>query len=78
MRKKQDKKDYSAPCCMIIQVSETSYLMDTSFPSQHKKATHASGPSASAKSFGLWSDEVRLWLDSSEEANDDGSSSWDD
>jgi hypothetical protein len=78
MRKKQEKKDYSAPCCMIIQVSETSYLMDTSFPSQHKKATHASGPSASAKSFGLWSDEVRLWLDSSEEANDDGSSSWDD
>lgn len=73
MRKKQEKKDYSAPCCMIIQVSETSYLMDTSFPSQHKKATHASGPSASAKSFGLWSDEVRLWLDSSEEANDDGS-----
>ena len=78
MRKKQEKKDYSAPCCMIIQVSETSYLMDTSFPSQHKKATHASGPSASSKSFGLWSDEVRLWLDSSEEANDDGSSSWDD
>lgn len=78
MRKKQEKKDYSAPCCMIIQVSETSYLMDTSFPSQHKKATHASGPSASAKSFGLWSDEVRLWLDSSEEANDDGSWSWDD
>jgi len=78
MRKKQEKKDYSAPCCMIIQVSETSYLMDTSFPSQHKKATHASGPSASAKSFGLWSDEVRLWLDSSEEANDDSSSSWDD
>lgn len=30
------------------------------------------------RSFGLWSDEVRLWLDSSEEANDDGSSSWDD
>ena len=46
MRKKQEKKDYSAPCCMIIQVSEMTYLMDTSFPSQHKKATHASGPSA--------------------------------
>ena len=77
MRKKQEKKDYSAPCCMIIQVSETTYLMDTSFPSQHKKATHASGPSASARSFGLWSDE-HFEEGSSEEANDDSSSSWDD
>ena len=72
MRKKQEKKVYSAPCCMIIQVSETTYLMDTSFPSQHKKATHASGPSASAKSFGLWSDEHF------EEGSNDSSSSWDD
>ena len=77
MRKKQEKKVYSAPCCMIIQVSETTYLMDTSFPSQHRKATHASGPSASAKSFGLWSDE-HFEEGSSEEANDDSSSSWDD
>ena len=77
MRKKQEKKVYSAPCCMIIQVSETTYLMDTSFPSQHKKATHASGPSASAKSFGLWSDE-HFEEGSSEEANDNSSSSWDD
>ena len=75
--KKQEKKDYSAPCCMILQVSETTYLMDTSFPSQHKKATHASGPTASAKSFGLWSDE-HFEEGSSEEANDDSSSSWDD
>ncbi|WP_424049789.1 hypothetical protein [Prevotella melaninogenica] len=75
--KKQEKKDYSAPCCMIIQVSETTYLMDTSFPSQHKKANHGTGPTASAKSFGLWSDE-HLEEGSSEEANDDSSSSWDD
>ena len=77
MRKKQEKKDYSAPCCMIIQVSETTYLMDTSFPSQHKKATHASGPTAPAKSFGLWNDE-HFEEGSSEEANSDSSSSWDD
>ena len=77
MRKKQEKKVYSAPCCMIIQVSETTYLMDTSFPSQHKKATHASGPTASAKAFGLWNDE-HLEEGSNEEANDDSSSSWDD
>ena len=77
MRKKQEKKVYSAPRCMIIQVSETTYLMDTSFPSQHKKATHASGPSAQAKSFGLWNDE-HFEEGSSKEANDDSSSSWDD
>ena len=47
MRKKQ-KKNYSAPKCEIVQVSESTYLMDASFPSQHKKANHASGP-ASAK-----------------------------
>ena len=57
MRKKQVKKSYSAPACMIIQVNETTYLMDTSFPSQHKKANHGTGPTASAKSFGLWNDE---------------------
>ena len=77
MRKKQEKKDYSAPCCMIIQVSEMTYLMDTSFPSQHKKANHGTGPTAQAKSFGLWSDE-HFEEGSSEEANDDSSSSWDD
>ena len=76
MRKKQEKKVYSAPRCMIIQVSETTYLMDTSFPSQHKKANHGTGPTASAKSFGLWSDE-HFEEGSSEEANNDSSSSWD-
>ena len=50
MRKRQEKKDYSAPRCMIIQVSETTYLMDTSFPSQHKKANKASGPAAAKAS----------------------------
>ena len=57
MRKKQEKMNYSAPSCIIIQVNETNYLMDTSFPSQHKKANHGTGPTASAKSFGLWNDE---------------------
>ena len=77
MRKKQEKKDYSAPRCMIIQVSETTYLMDASSPSQHMKANHGTGPTASAKSFGLWSDE-HFEEGSSEGANDDSSSSWDD
>ena len=57
IRKKQVKKSYSAPACMIIQVNETTYLMDTSFPSQHKPGHHGTGPTASAKSFGLWNDE---------------------
>ena len=69
---KQEKRSYLSPVCQIVSVSETTYLMDTSFPSQHKKATHASGPSASAKSFGLWSDEHF------EEGSNDSSSSWDD
>ena len=38
MRKEQVKKDYSAPRCMIIQVSETTNLMDASYPGQHNPA----------------------------------------
>ena len=73
MDKKKQKKNYSAPKCEIVQVSETTYLMDTSFPSQHKKANKATGPSASAKSFSLWEDKHF------EETNNDGSfSSWED
>ena len=49
MRKEQ-KKNYSAPRCMIIQVSETTYLMDASMPGQHKKANKASGPAAAKAS----------------------------
>ena len=69
MSKKQVKKSYSAPACMIIQVNETTYLMDTSFPSQHKPGHHGTGPTASAKSFGLWDDE---------NLEDESTSSWDD
>ena len=73
MEKKKQKKNYSAPACLIVQMSETTYLMETSFPSQHKKANHASGPAAQAKSFGLCSDEHF------EDGNsDESSSSWDD
>ena len=68
MRKEQTKKDYSAPHCMIIQMNETTNLMDTSFPSQHRKANHATGPAA-AKSAGLWNDE---------DLEDETASSWED
>ena len=61
MRKRQEKKNYSAPRCMIVQVSETSYLMDTSFPSQHKKANHGTGP-ASVKAAPAWQeDNEKTW-----------------
>lgn len=75
--KTKERETYLAPACQIVQVIETSYLMDTSFPSQHRKANKASGPTAQAKSFGLWSDE-QLEDGNSEDANSDGSSSWDD
>ena len=65
MRKKQVKKSYSAPACMIIQVNEATYLMDTSFPSQHKKAGHATGPAAAKAS--QWNDE---------DLEDENTSSW--
>ena len=56
MEKKKQKKNYSAPKCEMVQVSESTYLMDTSFPSQHKKASHATGPSAAAKAS-QWNEE---------------------
>ena len=56
MRKEQTKKDYSAPHCMIIQVSETTNLMDTSFPSQHRPAHHGSTIS-SAKASMSWEED---------------------
>ena len=66
MRKKQVKKSYSAPECTIIQVNETTNLMDTSFPSQHRPAHHG-GTISSAKSSTPW-----------EEEEDEENSSWED
>ena len=68
MRKQQEKQDYSAPWCMIIQVSETSYLMDTSFPSQHNPA-QPGRTSGDAK-------QASNWMTESEEETED--SSWED
>ena len=49
MRKEQTKRDYSTPSCMIIQMNETTNLMDASMPGEHRKANHATGPAAAAK-----------------------------
>ena len=67
MRKEQTKRDYSAPSCMIIQMNETTNLMETSFPSQHKKAHKAAGPAAAKAS--QWNDE---------DLEDESTSSWED
>ena len=67
MRKEQTKRDYSAPHCMIIQVNEITNLMDASFPSQHRKANHATGPAAAKAS--QWNEE---------DFEDENSTSWED
>ena len=64
----KERETYLAPVCLIVQMSETTYLMETSFPSQHRKANKASGPAASAKFHDLWD----------EENNGSNSSSWED
>ena len=56
MKKKQMKKDYSAPKCMIIQMNEATYLMDTSFPSQHRPGHHG-GTISSAKASMSWEED---------------------
>ena len=68
MRKKQVKKSYSVPECMIIQVNEATYLMDTSFPSQHN-------PAQSGGTFGD-AKQAPGWLSEGEE--EDGNPAWED
>ena len=56
MSKKQVKKSYFAPACIIIQVNETTYLMDASFPSQHRPPHHG-GTISSAKASMSWEED---------------------
>ena len=54
MRKKQEKKNYSAPSCMIVQVNETTNLMAGSpFNGQHNPVTPG-GTISSAKQAPAW------------------------
>ena len=64
MSKKQVKKSYSAPECTIIQVYETTYLMDASMPGQHNPA-QPGGTSGDAKKAFDWmnEDETPSWKD---------------
>ena len=70
MKKKQAKKSYSAPECMIIQVNEATYLMDTSFPGQHNPAHHATGPSSAKASI--------MWQENGEDGDTQSVPSWND
>ena len=56
MSKKKEKKSYSAPVCMIIQVNEATYLMDASMPGQHNPA-QSGGTSGDAKKAPNWMSE---------------------
>ena len=56
MEKKKQKKNYSVPTCEIVQVSESTYLMDSSFPGQHNPA-QPGGTSGDAKKAFDWMDE---------------------
>ena len=70
MRKKQVKKSYSTPECMIIQVNEATDFMQTSMPGQHHPAHHGTGPS-SAKA-------ATIWQEDEEEGDEQNSPSWED
>ena len=67
MEKKKQKKNYSTPKCEIVQVNETTYLMDASMPGQHKKANHATGPAAAKAS--QWNED---------DFEDEAPTSWED
>ena len=55
MMKTKERKAYRAPECQLVPV-ETTYLMQTSFPSQHRPGHHGTGP-ASAKGMMNWEEE---------------------
>ena len=68
MSKKQVKKSYSAPACIIIQVNETTFLMDASMPGEHNPA-QPGGAYGDAK-------KAPNWMIESEEETEH--SSWED
>ena len=63
MNKTKQKKDYSAPSCIIVRVSEATNLLDASLPSQHNPA-QPGGTISSAK-------QAPAWQEVSEENSED-------
>lgn len=66
MEKKKQKKNYSVPKCEIVHVSETTNLMDGSFPGQHNPAQSGGTSGDAKKAFG--------WMD--EDENEEDTPSW--
>ena len=70
MDKKKQKKNYSAPNCVIVQVNETTNLMAGSpFNGQHNPATPG-GTISSAKQAPAWQ--------GTDNENEDDFSAWED
>ena len=70
MEKKKQKKNYSAPNCVIVQVNETTNLMAGSpFNGQHTPATPG-GTISSAKQAPAWQ--------GADNENEDDFSAWED
>ena len=65
---KQEKRSYLSPVYQIVSVSETTYLMDSSFPSQHAPA-QSGGSHGDAK-------QAPSWMTESEDATENPS--WED
>ena len=70
MEKKKQKKNYSSPECEIVLVSETTCLMDTSYPGQHNPA-QPGGTSGDAK-------KAFEWMDEGEDEDEEETPSWKD
>ena len=68
MKENKERKAYHTPQCLIAQISETTYLMDTSYPGQHNPAQPGT-TSGDAK-------QAPDWMTESEEATEH--SSWED
>ena len=70
MEKKKEKKNYSAPNCVIVQVNETTNLMaGAPFNGQHNPATPG-GTISSAKQAPEWQ--------GADNENEDDFSAWED
>ena len=70
MDKKKQNENYSVPKCEIVQVNETTYLMDTSYPGQHNPAQPGGTSGDAKKAFD--------WMDEDEEEDEEETPSWKD
>ena len=70
MEKKKQNENYSVPKCEIVQVSETTCLMDTSYPGQHNPAQPGGTSGDTKKAFD--------WMDEGEGEDEEETPSWKD